>query len=71
MKLEGHPTVRGLSKQIQAVENKYLRRCSKAPGCVVSLWIAERNDAGLVEIAGRCLDAQPDEILRNYSWSTT
>jgi ferredoxin-NADP reductase/Fe-S-cluster-containing hydrogenase component 2 len=69
MNLEDHPTVRRLSRQIQGTENQqptetldgaWLRRLARDCGA---------DDAGLVEIARPGLDAQREEILRNYPWT--
>src|SRR5262244_4589918 len=72
MKLEDHPTVRYLASQGQQVENKqephpilegaWLRRLAMDGGA---------DDAGLVEITRPALDAQRDEILRHYPWTTS
>src|SRR5215475_11400668 len=72
MKLEDHPTVRYLANQGQQVENKqephpilegaWLRRLAMDGGA---------DDAGLVEITRPALDAQRDEILRHYPWTTS
>jgi ferredoxin-NADP reductase/Fe-S-cluster-containing hydrogenase component 2 len=70
MKLEDHPTVRRLSRQVQEVESKrpaetmldgaWLRRLALDCGA---------DDAGLVEIVRPGLDPQREEILRNYPWT--
>jgi ferredoxin-NADP reductase/ferredoxin len=70
MKLEDHPTVRRLSKQLHeaanqqsgatAVDAAWLRRLAVDCGA---------DDAGLVEIARPGLDPQREEILRNYPWT--
>src|SRR5215510_2758498 len=70
MKLEDHPTVRYLANQGQQVENTqepdpmlegaWLRRLAMDGGA---------DDAGVVEITRLALDAQRDEILRNYPWT--
>src|SRR5262244_3623250 len=70
MKLEDYPTVRSLANQGQHVENTqaphpmlegaWLRRLAMDGGA---------DDAGVVEITRPALDAQRDEILRNYPWT--
>src|SRR5215831_18023244 len=70
MKLEDHPTVRSLANQGQHVahtqepppmlEGAWLRRLAMEGGAA---------DAGVVDIARPALDAQRDEILRNYPWT--
>src|SRR5215831_11987179 len=70
MKLEDHPTVRYLANQGQQVEHKqephpmlegaWLRRLAIDGGA---------DDAGLVELTRPALDAQRDEILKNYPWT--
>src|SRR5215475_9081384 len=70
MKLEDHPTVRSLANQGQHVEHTqaphpmlegaWLRRLAMDGGA---------DDAGLVDITRPALDAQRDEILRNYPWT--
>src|SRR5215471_799890 len=70
MKLEDHPTVRSLANQGQHVahtqapdpmlEGAWLRRLAIDGGA---------HDAGLVDITRPALDAQRDEILRNYPWT--
>src|SRR5215813_1005882 len=70
MKLEDHPTVRNLANQGQraestpepypTLEGAWLRRLALDGGAA---------DAGLVDITRPALDAQRDEILRNYPWT--
>jgi ferredoxin-NADP reductase/Fe-S-cluster-containing hydrogenase component 2 len=67
MKLEEHPTVRGLSAQgeekradVAKVDGAWLRQLALDCGA---------QDSGLVELARPGLDSQRDEILRNYPWT--
>jgi len=70
MKLEDHPTVRRLAREVQGVENQ-----QPAEAMLDGAWLrclaldCGADDAGLVEIARPGLDPQRDEILRNYPWT--
>ena len=71
MKLEDHPTVRRLSQQGRGGEAEQKTGASTLDAA----WLRHlaldcgADDAGLVEIARPGLDAQRDEILRNYPWT--
>ena len=70
MRLEDHPTVRRLFKQIQELK---IQRGPEAK--LEGAWLRHlaidcgADDAGLVEIARPALDPQRDEILTNYPWT--
>jgi len=70
MKLEDHPTVRRLAREVQGVENR-----QPAETMLDGAWLCRlaldcgADDAGIVEIARPGLDPQRDEILRNYPWT--
>jgi hypothetical protein len=70
MKLEDHPTVRRLSRKLQATEKP-----PPAETMLDGAWLRSlaldcgADDAGLVEITRPGLEPQRDEILRNYPWT--
>jgi ferredoxin-NADP reductase/Fe-S-cluster-containing hydrogenase component 2 len=70
MNLEDHPTVRQL-----AIKKQALQKQSATETIVDSAWLRRlaldcgADDVGLVEIARAGLNAQREEILRNYPWT--
>ena len=70
MNLEDHPTVRRRSRQALEREN-----AAPTPSILNRAWLRHlalecgADDVGLVEIARPGLQAQRDEILRNYPWT--
>ena len=70
MKLEDHPTVRHLAKQMEGVEDKRAN-----PMTIEGTWLRQlardcgADDVGLVELGRPGLAFQRAEILRNYPWT--
>jgi ferredoxin-NADP reductase/Fe-S-cluster-containing hydrogenase component 2 len=70
MKLEDHPTVRGLSRNANEARGPEPAAMTLDAGWLRRLALeCGADDAGLVEIGRPGLAAQRDEILRNYPWT--
>ena len=69
MNLEDHPTVRRLARQGQGTENQQPTEALNGAWLRCVARDCGADDAGLVEIARPGLDAQREEILRNYPWT--
>src|SRR5512144_2821857 len=71
MDLHAHPTVKRL------LVDSGSRKSGPSNHLVEARWLRQlaldcgAEDAGLVEIGRRDLDAQREEILRNYPWTKT